>query len=114
MAAARMRIDTAERGLRLRRELADHLFENVLERHEALQVAILVDDEGDAPPEPAEPQQLLVERRSLRREERLAAGRDLPQPLARQAAGRELVGNEAHVHDAVHAVELSLEQRHAR
>ena len=31
-----------------------------------------------------------------------------------KAAGSELVRNEPHVHDAVHAIEVTIEQRHAR
>ncbi len=100
--------------LGLRRELADHFLEDVLERHESLQVAVLVDHEGDAAAQPPETQQLLVERRALGREQRLAPRGDLAQPLARQAARGELVRHQAHVHDAVHAVEVAVEERHAR
>ena len=109
-----MGVDAPERRLGLGRELADDLLEDVFERHQPLQVAILVHDEGDAAPEAPEAQQLLVERRALGREERLASRGDLAQALARQASRGKLVRDEAHVHDAVHAVEVPVEERHAR
>ena len=63
-----MGVDAPERGYGLGRELADDLLEDVFERHQPLQVAILVHDEGDAAPQSPEAQQLLVERGALGRE----------------------------------------------
>ena len=114
VAAVRVGVDAPERRLGLGREFADDLLEDVFERHQPLQVAILVHDEGDAAPEAPETQQLFVERRALGREERLAPRGDLAQALARQAARGKFVRDEAHVHDAVHAVEVAVEERHAR
>ena len=47
---AAAQVDAAERLFELRREFAHDLFEDILERHQTLQVAIFVDDEGDSPP----------------------------------------------------------------
>ena len=105
MAAVGSRIDAPERRFDLGRELADDFLEDVFERHETLEIAVFVDDESDAPPQAAKTQQLVVERRSFGREERLAAHGNVAQAIARQAASRQLVGDEAHVDDSLHAVE---------
>jgi len=95
-------------------ELADDLLEYVLERHQSLDVAVLVDDEGKPAAVALELPELHVERGSLGYEVRLAAARDLNQPLAVESAAHQLVRHALHVQQADEVVELAFVHRQPR
>ena len=101
-------------GRRIGGEFADDLLQQVLERHQALDVAVLVDDECQAAPVALEVGQLHVERGALGHEVRFAAARQLDQPLARQRAAHQFVGHALHVQQADEVVELAVVHRQSR
>ncbi len=76
------------------------------ERHQPLDVAVLVDDEGHAALVALKIQQLRIERGARRHEVRLAGAGRLGQRIAIQAAARQLVHHLLHVQDADDAVDF--------
>ncbi len=95
-------------------EVADDFFENVFERHQASDVAILIDDERDAPAVTLKVQQLHAERRAFGNEIAFALARQLQQPLSRQVGACQRVRDLLHVQDADDVVEIVLAHRQAR
>ena len=88
-------------------ELADDLLQQVLERHQALDVAVFVDDEGQAPAGALELRQLLRQRGALGHEVGLARRGDLHQLLARQRVARQFLRDALHVQHADDVVEVA-------
>ena len=95
-------------------ELPDDLLENVLERDQSLDVAVLVDDEGEPAAIALELSELHIEGGSLGHEVRLTAAGDLDETLAAQGAAHQLVRHALHVQQADEVVELAFVHRQAR
>src|SRR6516165_7168025 len=103
-----------DHGSRIGGELADDLLEDVLEGDQALDVAVLVDHEGEAPAVALEESELHRQCGTLGNEVRLAALRDLDQPLAREGAAHQLIRYALHVQEPDEVVELALVHRQSR
>lgn len=90
-------------------ELADDLFENVLERDDAADIAIFIHDDADPSLLFLEVQQLGRQRRVLRHEVGFVAGRE--QGFLGQLVVAQQAGDLAHVHHALDLVDVAAEYR---
>jgi hypothetical protein len=108
-----MHVFVSDRG-RVGGELADDFLEDVLECHEALDVAVFIDHEGQAAAVALERVQLRGQRRAFRHEIRLARACQLHQALACQRVAGQFLRHAFHVDDADEVVEFAVVQRQPR
>ena len=99
---------------RIRGEFTDDFLEYVLERDQALNIAVFVDDECHAALVALKIHQLRIERRARRHEIRLARAGRFDQCLAIQPSARKLVNDLLHVQHADDAIDFPLINRQAR
>ncbi len=100
-------------GRRIRGELPDDLLEDVLERHQAIDVTVFVDHEAEAPLVTLEIGQLGGQGRALGDEVRLAAARDFDQPVAGEAVAGQFLHDPFHVQHTDEVVEFAFVHRQA-